>query len=104
MSLLQKPLQHCRGYIFSNTSDNFYFVIVWFNNTTIQEFGQTLTPSIEGTPSSTVIYKILKVDTVLQYSTHKLEHSIHKLDPRVALAHMDSKARSMKCTSVLLIT
>ena len=39
--------------------------------------------------SSILMHKVLKIGTILQYFTHKL-------DPRVALAHKDSKAKSIK--------
>ena len=83
------------SYIFSNTRANFYFATVWFNNN-IQEFGQTLPSSIEGTPSCIVMYRLLKVDTILQYSKHEL-------DSRVTLVDKDNTTESMKCISLLLI-
>ena len=93
--LLRLKYESTERCIFSNTGGNFYFVTMWFNNN-IQKFVQTLNSSIEGMPSSIVTYKILKVGTILQDSTHKL-------DPRGALVGKDCKAKSVKCTSLLLI-
>ena len=54
--------------------------------------GQILAPSIEGTPSCIVIYKILKVESMYQYS-------MHKFDPGVTRTQ-GLQNQAMKCSLV----